>query len=321
MDRLDEFEVFLAILDTGSLVGASRKLGRSAPAVTRLLSSLEERIGMRLLERTTRHLAATEAGLRLAAQARQILSLYEAAVIDDATTTIRGKLRVTAPMVFGRRHVAPVVNSYLDMYPEMQVEMVMSDRNLDLIEEGLDLAVRIGALADTSLVARQVGMVGRLLVASPDYLARRGTPDTPHDLSQHDVIFTTERINAIEWRFRHEERERTVQLTPRLTVNEIDAALLAAKAGRGIARALSYQVADDLEAGSLIRLLPDYETAPLPVQLVVTSTRHMAPRVRAFLDHAVAQLSTLSVIQQPQFNERAQKMTASKKPASRTRNG
>ena len=315
MDRLDEFEVFLAILDTGSLIGASRKLGRSAPAITRLLASLEERVGTRLLERTTRNLAATEAGLRLAGQARQVLSLYEAAVIDDATTAMRGKLRVTAPMVFGRRHVAPVVNSYLDMYPEMQVEMVMSDRNLDLIEEGLDLAVRIGPLADTSLVARPVGMVGRLVVASPDYLARRGTPQTPHDLAQHDVIFTTERINAVEWRFRHEGRDRTVQLTPRLTVNEIDAALLAAKAGRGIARALSYQVADDLEAGTLVRLLPDYETAPLPVQLVVTGTRHMAPRLRAFLDHAIAQLSVLSVIQQPQFNTKAPPLAQPKKPS------
>ncbi|GGC09520.1 transcriptional regulator [Oxalicibacterium flavum] len=301
MDRLDEFEVFLAILDTGSMVGASRKLGRSAPAVTRLLASLEERVGMRLLERTTRNLAATEAGLRLAAQARQVLALYDAAVVDDATSPMRGKLRVTAPMVFGRRHVAPVVNSYLDMYPEMQVEMVMSDRNLDLIEEGLDFAVRIGHLADASLVARQVGMVGRLLVASPEYLARRGTPQTPHELPQHDVIFTSERLKAIEWRFRQEGRERTVQLTPRLTVNEIDAALLAAKAGRGITRALSYQVADDLAAGVLVRLLPDYEAAPLPVQLVVNGTRHMAPKVRAFLDHAVAQLGALSVIQQPQF--------------------
>jgi len=317
MDRLDEFEVFLAILDTGSLIGASRKLGRSAPAITRLLASLEERVGTRLLERTTRNLAATEAGLRLAGQARQVLSLYEAAVIDDATTAMRGKLRVTAPMVFGRRHVAPVVNSYLDMYPEMQVEMVMSDRNLDLIEEGLDLAVRIGPLADTSLVARPVGMVGRLVVASPDYLARRGTPQTPHDLAQHDVIFTTERINAVEWRFRHEGRDRTVQLMPRLTVNEIDAALLAAKAGRGIARALSYQVADDLEAGTLVRLLPDYETAPLPVQLVVTGTRHMAPRLRAFLDHAIAQLSVLSVIQQPQFNTKPPPLAQPKKPSRR----
>ena len=299
MDRLDEFDVFLAILDTGSLVGASRKLGRSAPAVTRLLASLEQRVATRLLERTTRHLAATEAGMRLATQARQVLALYETAVVDDASMAMRGKLRVTAPMVFGRRHVAPIVNSYLDLYPEMQVEMVMSDRNLDMIEEGLDIAVRIGPLADTTLVARRVGQVRQLLVASADYIARRGMPQTPDDLPQHDVIFTSGRLNALEWRFREDGRDRVVQLTPRLTVNEIDAALLAAKAGRGLTRALSYQVADDLQSGVLVRVLQAYESVALPVQLVVTSTRHMAPKLRAFLDHAVEQLNALKVIQQP----------------------
>ncbi|HEY6774842.1 MAG TPA: LysR family transcriptional regulator, partial [Oxalicibacterium sp.] len=165
MDRLDELEVFLAILDTGSLVGAGRKLRRSAPVVTRLLASLEQRIGVRLVERTTRHLAATEAGMRLAAQARQVLMDYDDAVREDANAPLRGTLRLTAPIVFGRRHVAPIVNAYLDLYPEMRVDMVTGDRNLDLIEEGLDIAVRIGAMADTSLVARRVGSVRRMLVA------------------------------------------------------------------------------------------------------------------------------------------------------------
>lgn len=297
MDRLDELEVLLAILDTGSLVGASRKLRRSPPAVTRVLSSLEQRIGTRLVERTTRHMAPTEAGTRLAGQARQLLADYEHAVREDANAPLRGSLRVTAPLVFGRRHVAPIVNSYLDLYPEMQVEMVLSDRNLDMIEEGLDVALRIGALADTTLVARRVGSVRRVLVASPDYLARRGKPKTPADLPQHDVIFTSGRLNALEWRFRHEGKERPVQLSPRLIVNEIDAALLAAKAGRGLTRALSYQVADDLANGSLVRLLSTYEPAPLPVQLVVSGTRHMAPKLRAFLDHAVEKLSELAIIQ------------------------
>lgn len=299
MDRLDELEVFLAILDAGSLIGASRKLRRSPPAVTRLLSSLEQRVGTRLVERTTRHFAATEAGLRLAAQARQVLANYDEAVREDPTAPLRGKLRVTAPVVFGRRHVAPVVNGYLDLYPEVQVELVLADRNLDLIDEGLDVAVRIGALADTSLVARRVGEVRRLLVASPDYLARRGEPLAPADLSGHDVIFSSGRVTALEWRFRQGGKDRTVQLAPRLTVNEIDAAISAAKAGRGLARALSYQVADDLENGTLVRLLQAFEPASLPVQLVVSGTRHMAPKLRAFLDHAVAQLSTLSVIQKP----------------------
>lgn len=298
MDRLDELEVLLAILDTGSLVGASRKLRRSPPAVTRMLSSLEQRIGTRLIERTTRHLAATEAGTRLAGHARQVLAGYEEAVREDANAPLRGSLRVTAPFVFGRRHVAPIVNSYLDKYPEMRVEMVMNDRNLDMIDEGIDVAVRIGVLSDTSLVARRVGAVRRMLVASPEYLARRGKPKTPDDLPQHDVIFTSGRLAALEWRFRREGREKTVPLTPRLIVNEIDAALLAAKAGRGLTRALSYQVADDLANGTLVRLLSSYEPELLPVQLVVPSARHMAPKLRAFIDHAVEKLGTLKLIQQ-----------------------
>ena len=298
MDRFDELEVFLAILDTGSLIGASRKLRRSAPVVTRLLASLEQRIGVRLVERTTRHLAATEAGMRLAAQARQVLMDYDDAVREDANAPLRGTLRLTAPIVFGRRHVAPIVNAYLDLYPEMRVDMVTSDRNLDLIEEGLDIAVRIGAMADTSLVARRVGSVRRMLVASPEYLARRGKPKTPDDLAVHDVIYTSGRLAAMEWRFRHAGRERMLQLSPRLIVNEIDAALLAVKAGRGLARVLSYQVADDLAAGTMVRVLPGYEPEMLPVQLVIAGTRHMAPKVRAFLDLAVEQLRGLKVIQQ-----------------------
>jgi len=296
MDRLEELEVFIAILDAGSLAGAARKLRRSPPAVTRFLCALEDRIGTRLVERTTRSLAPTEAGKRVAEQARRVLAAYDAAVREDAAAPLRGTLRVTAPVVFGRRHVAPIVNSYLDLYPSMQVELVLNDRNLDLIDEGIDVAVRIGTLADAGIVARRVGEVRHMLVASSAYLARRGMPQTPADLAQHDVIFTSIRGGAPEWRFRHAGQDRVVQLSPRLIVNEIDAVLLAAKAGRGIARALSYQVADDLAQGTLVRLLPEFEAASLPVQLVVSSARHMAPKQRAFLDHAATLLDGLAVI-------------------------
>jgi DNA-binding transcriptional LysR family regulator len=298
MDRLDELEVLLAILDTGSLIGAGRKLRRSAPVVTRLLASLEQRVGARLVERTTRRLAVTEAGMRVASQARQLLTGYEETVREDAQGSMRGSLRITAPMVFGRRHVAPVVNGYLDKYQEMRVELLFNDRNLDFIEEGIDVAVRIGRLADTSLVARRVGFVRRVLVASPDYIRRRGKPKSLADIAKHDVVFTSVHASALEWRFLEGGRERTVQVMPRLTVNEIDAALLAAKAGRGLARALSYQVADDIASGALVRLLPGFEPEALPVQLVVAGTRHMAPKVRAFLDHAIEELGALRVIQQ-----------------------
>ncbi len=296
MDRLDELEVFIAILDSGSLAGAARLLRRSPPAVTRTLAALEDRIGTRLVERTTRRLTPTEAGRRLAQQGRRLLADYQAAVREDAEAPLRGTLRITAPVVFGRRHVAPVVNSYLDRYPDMRVELVLNDRNLDLIEEGLDVALRIGPLPDASLVARRVGEVRRLLVASPAYLARRGAPRSLSDLAQHDVIFTAIRALAPEWRFRHDGQDRVVQLKPRLSVNEIDAVLLAAKAGRGLARMLSYQVADELAAGTLLRLLPDTEPPPLPVHLVIASARHMAPKLRAFLDHAAERLGELAVL-------------------------
>lgn len=296
MDRFDELEVFVAILDAGSLSGAARRLRRSAPAVTRALAALEDRVGARLLERTTRRLAPTQAGLRLAETARRVLADYQDAVREDDSAELRGKLRITAPHVFGRRHVTPAIIDFLDLHPALQVEMVFNDRNLDLIEHGIDLALRIGALPDTGMVARKVGQVTPILVASPDYLARRGVPDTPLALEGHDVIFNAVRGNSTEWRFRDNGRELAVRLAPRLSVNEVDAMLMAVLAGRGIGRPLSYQVADQLASGALLRILAPYEPAALPVQLLVPSARHMPPRLRACFDFLVERLSALPVI-------------------------
>ena len=296
MDRLDEFEILLAIIDAGSLAAAGRKLRRSPPVITRALTALEERLGTRLLERTTRQLAPTEAGKRLAEQARRLLADYDTAVREDAAAPLRGLLRVTAPTVFGRRHVVPLVNAYLDLYPSMQVELILNDRNLDLIDEGIDIAIRIGALADTGMIARKVGEVRRILVASPDYLARHGTPGSIDDLAQHEIIFGSSFTKLHEWRFRQGGRERLLHLTPRLSVNDVESVLMAVGAGRGIARLLSYQPAKELAAGTLVRLLAEFEPQAIPVQVVVASKRHMAPKLRVFLDHAVQSLEQLSVI-------------------------
>ncbi|WP_394777327.1 LysR family transcriptional regulator [Undibacterium sp.] len=296
MDRLDELTVFLAILETASLSGAGRKLRRSPPAITRTLAALEERVGTRLMERTTRRLAPTEAGLRLAELARQVLADYEEAVREDVDAPLRGTLKITAPQVFGRRHVTPIVINFMDKYPAVQMELMLSDRNQDLIEEGLDLAVRIGHLADAGIVARKVGEVRRLLVASPDYLARRGAPETPEDLAGHDLIHPTSLRSAPEWRFRHAGRDHPVRIAPRLLVNDVDAMLYAVRAGRGLCRPLSYQVADDLARGSLVRLMSDWEPEALPVSLVVSSARYMAPKLRAFLEHAAEELGKLEVL-------------------------
>ncbi len=294
MDRFDELAIFVAIIDEGSLTGAARRLRRSAPAVTRALAGLEDRVSARLVERTTRRLSPTAAGRELAERARAILTDYDAALLGASEAPVRGLLRVTAPVLFGRRHVAPVVNGFLDSYPETQVELVLQDSNLDLIEEGLDVAVRIDHLSDSTLLTRRVGEVRRVMVASPAYVDAHGGPLHPRDLMRHATI-SSARV-AREWRFGPTRRGPVVRIAPRLLANEVEAQLLAVRDGRGIGRFLSYQVADDLARGILVRLLPEFEPPPIPVQLVARSGGHMAPKVRAFLDYAFAALRKLDAI-------------------------
>jgi DNA-binding transcriptional LysR family regulator len=296
MDRLDELQILVAILDAGNMAAAARKLGRSPPAITRVLGTLETRAGARLFERSTRRLIPTEAGLRLAESARRLLADYDAALQQPGAQTPRGLLRITAPTVFGRRHVGPVVTRFLAQHPEVQVDLVLTDRNVDLIEDGIDAGVRIGPLAGQSLVARRLGAVGRVTVASPAYLARRGDPATPGDLGGHELIQSTSVRGVAEWRFHGAGREHVVRYSPRLRINDVEAVLAAARDGFGIARALSYQVEPDLQAGLLRRVLADYEPEPLPVHLVLPSARHMPPRLRSFIDFAVADFAGLTLL-------------------------
>jgi DNA-binding transcriptional LysR family regulator len=296
MDRLQELAVLVAVIDHGSLAAASRRLRQSAPAVTRALAALEDRVGVRLVERTTRRLSATEAGRAFAERARVLLNDYSSAVTGFAEAPIRGLLRVTAPLQFGRLHVAPLVIGFLETFSETQVELVLNDRNLDLIEERLDVAVRIGPLEDSALLAKRVGEVRRILVASPAYLAKRGTPNKPTDLATHDAIFGTTRAEPSEWRFGLSKRTTVVRLSPRLLVNDVEARLVAVRAGQGVARVLSYQVTAELEAGTLVRLLTAFEPTPLPIHLVALSRGYKAPKVKAFLDFAATSLANLRVI-------------------------
>ncbi len=295
MDRLDELAVLVAVLETGSLAAAGRRLRRSPPAITRTVAALEQRVGARLVERTTRRLALTEAGLALADRARIVLENYADAMQVPAATALRGTLRLTAPVVFGRRHVTPCVLAFQTENPDVRVELELADRNLDLIEDGLDLAVRIGPLADSTLRARRVATVRRLLVASPAYLSAHETPLTPADLAGHITIVAFSRGGLLEWRFREGDRDRVVRLTPRLLVNDIEAMLLAAHRGHGIARALSYQVVEDLRSGSLVRLLADFEPAPEPVHLVFSGGGMVRPNTRAFAAFAAEYLGRLGV--------------------------
>ena len=305
MDRLDELSVLVAIVETGSLKAAGQRLRLSAPTVTRALSALEERVGARLIQRTTRRLSATDAGRELAERAKWMLAEYEGCMDGASTGPISGPLRVTASLTFGRHHVTPLVTEFLALHPKVQIDLLLNDRNVDLIGENIQLAVRIGELADSSLIARRVGEVRRVLVATPDYLSRNGAPQTPADLARHDTILSTATSNTAEWRFENAGRTQVVRLTPRLRISEIESVLIAVRSGQGIARALSYQVADELASGTLVRLLPDFEPAAFPVQLVVPGGRHMGRAVRTLLDHMAHRLGQLDVIRpDPAFLKR-----------------
>ncbi len=295
MDRLDELATFVRIVEEGSLVGAARKLRRSPPAVTRALAALEERIGLRLVDRTTRRMMPTEAGRGLIERARAVLGDYQAATQGISDAPIRGVLRITAPVQFGRRHIAPIVTAFLDRFAEAEVELLLADRNLDLFDEAIDVALRIGRLADSSLTVRQVGEVRRVWVASPAYLKRRGTPRAPGDLVGHDVILGTSPA-AQDWRFAHLHRRAVPKLVGRLRVDDVETRLQAARSGRGIVQLLSYQSADDLVAGRLVRLLREHEAVPLPVQLITKGRAHRAPRIDAFVDFAAARLLALPAL-------------------------
>ncbi|MGK3127377.1 LysR family transcriptional regulator [Candidatus Pantoea formicae] len=297
MDRFEELQIFVAVIQQGSMAGAARLLQRSPPVITRTLSALETRFGTTLIERTTRQLAPTEAGWQLFEQAQQLLSDYQHAMDSAHHSGLQGLLRITAPVPFGRRHVMPLVNAFLQQHPEMQIEVVLSDSYQDLIENGLDIALRIGELQDSSMVARKVGSVRSTLVASPDYLKRAGVPSHPADLHQHAVI--TSLRHTREWRFAQDLR---VRIMPRLRVNDIESQLETLRGGQGIGRLLSYQVIDDLQDGKLIRLLPEWEPAPLPVQLVTQRVKNMTPKVRQFWDFALDQLPSLACFAEEKRN-------------------
>jgi DNA-binding transcriptional LysR family regulator len=295
MDRLDELATFVRIVEEGSLARAASRLRRSPPAVTRALAALEDRVGLRLIDRTTRRMAPTEAGRSLYDKARTLVSDYEAATAGAPDAPVRGLLRITAPVQFGRRHIAPIVTQFLDAHEAVEVELLLNDRNIDLIDEGIDVALRIGPLADSSLSARPVGQVRRLWVASPAYLKRHGTPKLPADLMHHEALLGTLRGNS-EWHFAGARRGAPLRLAGRLRADDVETRLQAARAGRGIAQLLSYQVADELVSGRLVRLLQAWERPPLPVHLVTKGRAHRAPKIDAFLDFAAKWLGALPVL-------------------------
>jgi len=288
MDRLHLMTVFVAVAEEQGFAAAARRLGFSAPAVTRAVAALEESLGVKLLNRTTRYVRATEAGLRYLEDSRRIIQQVQLA--DEAATGInsepRGHLAITAPVMFGRLFVMPGIVDYLQRYPDTQVDAVFLDRVVNLLEEGLDVGIRIGELADSSMRALFVGSVRHIVCASPDYIKRRGLPQTPQDLLQHTLISSSAAHSLTDWRFANQ----SLRIKPRLTVTSNDAAIEAAREGLGITRLLSYQVAASLAAGELKILLENFEPAPLPVSIVHREGRFASSKVRSFIDLMAAKL-------------------------------
>jgi DNA-binding transcriptional LysR family regulator len=288
VDRLHEMEVFVAIADAGSFAKAGARLRISPAAVTRAISALEQRLGARLLNRTTRSLSLTEAGHRYLESTRRLLAEIDAAEREAVGESAMpsGHLTVTASVTFGRSAMAPVMTAFLRHHPRVTASLMLIDRVVNLVEEGIDVAVRIGQLRDSSLVARRIGEVQRILVASPDYVKKYGDPASPADLKLHSIIAFSGLMPNREWRFVDGGTAAHIALQPRFEINDATAAIGAAEAGDGITIALSYMVAEKIAEGRLMPVLGRFAPPPVPVQLVYPQSRFIAPKVRAFIDFA-----------------------------------
>lgn len=288
MDKLRGIQTFIEIAERGSLTAAANALDTSLPTVVRRLAELEATLGVRLFNRTTRRIHLTDEGLRYLAICKNALGQLEEAeeTLFDAKAKPSGKLIVTAPVLFGRLHVAPLLREFMRQHPELTVEMLLLDRSIDLIEEGVDIAVRIGHLADSSLHAVPVGSLRRVICASPAYLKRHGTPHHPSDLAAHAAIRFTGRGVLSEWQFQENGRVFGARITPRVITNSVEAAVDACCDGLGLGAFLSYQVQAPVMAGELKPVLRKYETEPVPITMLYPHSKLMSTRVRAFLDFA-----------------------------------
>jgi DNA-binding transcriptional LysR family regulator len=286
MDRIDAMQAFVAVADLQGFAPAARKLGLSPSGVTRLIAALEDRLGARLLQRTTRSVTLTDVGARYLERARRILSDVEEAEgsAQDERTRPNGRLVVSAPVGFGRLHVSSVMSAYLKRYPEVLGELRLSDRMINLVEDGVDLAVRIGHLADSSLVARHVGEMRRIVVASSGYLTACGEPQTPQAIATHETIQFGGMAASPDWRFVDGASEIRVAGTPRLTTNSADAAIQYAEQDGGLTQVLAYQAAAAIKAGRLKIVLAKFEAPPLPIQIVYPTSRLLSAKVRTFVD-------------------------------------
>jgi DNA-binding transcriptional LysR family regulator len=292
MDKLRAMEPFVRIVDRGSLTAAAESLRSSLPSVVRTLAALEAALDARLLHRTTRRMALTDEGREYYARCQRVL-----ADVDDAEAALsarraapKGRLRLTAPVMFGRLHVAPVVSAFIRRHPAVSVELLLLDRVVDLVEEGIDLGVRIGQLPDSSLVALPIGETRRVVCASPAYLKRAGTPVSPAELAARRCVSFGGLAPGNEWTFATQGKATRVRVAPALASNQIDPVLDACVGGEGLGQFLCYQVRTLLEGRKLQRVLVEFEPAPLPIHAIYPSARLLSSNVRALVDWAVPRL-------------------------------
>lgn len=292
MDKLRALQTFVQIVESGSLSAAAEHLDTSPTSVVRSLSALEKALGVRLLNRTTRRMALTDEGREYFARCQRVLGDLEEA--ESALLARRveasGRLVITAPVMFGRMHVAPLVNEFLADFPAVRVELLLLDRMVDLLEEGIDLAIRIGKLPDSTQIAVPLGMTHRIICASPAYLARHGTPMRPEELARHRCIRVSGSSAGPAWHFQMAGIDKSVDIGEVFATNHNDLARDACEKGVGCGRFLAYQVREQLAGGALVRILQDFETPAIPVQIAYPHARLLPSRVRAFIDRAAPRL-------------------------------
>ena len=288
-DRLDALTIFVAVAEQQSFAEAARQLSRSPASVTRAVAALEERLQARLFNRTTRSVVLTDAGARYLSSCRRLLAAYDELQAENIGERAepRGWINVTAPVMFGRLHLLPVVRRFLDEHPRVDIRLLLLDRVVSLVDEGLDLGVRIGQLPDSSLRAIRVGQMRRIVCASPQYIMRHGAPETPRDFGNHRIVAcTTVTPISDRWTFHGPTGLISAVVTPRLVVNTTAAAVDAALDGLGLTCIRSYQAEPHATTGQLQTVLAEYEPPPAPIHIVHPEGRHLPAKVRLFLDHA-----------------------------------
>ena len=294
MENLTDVAVFVQVVDSGSFTTAAERLKLSKSVVSKYVTRLENRLGARLLNRTTRRLSLTEIGRAFYTRSQRGLQELEEANAEvlRLQSAPRGTLRINTPMSFGILHIAPALADFLSRYPELSVEMNLDDRKVDLIEEGFDLAVRISDLPDSSLVARKLGPCRHVVCASPEYLQRHGTPQTPEDLREHNTITFRYQESPSEWRFLSpEERYVSVAVSGSIQMNNSLALRETLLQGGGITLTPTFVVGADIRAGRLQPLLPNYRTLELSIYIIYPQRQHLSPKVRAFVDFMVERIS------------------------------